>query len=81
MCFMGSSKAEPPPPPPPPPAAPPVLEQEIPVLSDADEEAAGLDGKSAGFKAYKIKKNNQYSASNDTASLGAVVQGSNKSNY
>jgi hypothetical protein len=51
------------------------------VLSDADEEAAGLDGKSAGFKAYKIKKNNQYSASNDTASLGAVVQGSNKSNY
>jgi len=79
MCFMGSSKAEPPPPPPPPPAAPPTLEQEVPMLSDADE-AAGLGGKSAGFKAYKIKKNNIYSASNDTASIGGVQQ-NNTSNY
>lgn len=80
MCFMGSSKAEPPPPPPPPPAAPPVLEQEVPALSDADEDAAGLGGKSAGFKAYKIKKNNMYSASNDTSSIGGVQQ-NNTSNY
>lgn len=69
MC-MGTPEA--PPPPPPPPAAPPVLEQDTPKLSDANEDTTGLDQRSKGFKAYKIKKN-QAATTNKTM-LGGMVQ-------
>ena len=70
MCFMNSPKD--PPPPPPPPAAPPTLDQEVPKLSDANEDQSGLDRRSQGFKAYKINKRNQYTS--DSNKLGGMVQ-------
>lgn len=76
MCMMNSPEA--PPPPPPPPAAPPVLEQEVPKLSDADENQSNLSKRSQGFKAYKIGKRNQYTS--DANKLGGIKMGS-KTNY
>jgi hypothetical protein len=71
MCFMSSPKA--PPPPPPPPSAPPVLEQDVPKLSDADEDASGLSARSKGFKAYRINKRDQYTS--DSNKLGGMATG------
>ena len=57
MCFMSSPKE--PAPPPPPPAPPPVLDQEVPQLSETNEDTSNLNRRASGFKSYKIERRNQ----------------------